>query len=47
MMTEYTENDQELWDSLQSQIRENDLEIVFLKKDATERTMHCTLREDV
>lgn len=44
-MTEMNE-EEELWNALQSQIRTNDLEIVFLKADGSERTMHCTLRPE-
>jgi hypothetical protein len=45
-MTEYTENDEELWKEFQALVRENELEVVFLKKDGTERTMNCTLMKE-
>lgn len=37
----------ELWEYLQNNIRDNDMEIVFLKSDGTERTMRCTLRPEM
>ena len=44
-MTEYTKEDEELWGEMQSQIRTDDVEVTFIKKDGSDRVMICTLRE--